>query len=77
MPARRWSEMGALQRALVLAASVVQFALLGAALWDLRRRDGSQIRGPKRLWSGIVFVNYVGPIAYFALGRKSPEFVSE
>ena len=55
----------------MLTAAAVQFALLGAALWDLRRRDASLVRGPKRLWRGVVFVNWAGPIAYFTVGRKS------
>jgi len=49
--------------------SVIQFALLGAALWDLRKRSASQIRGSKWMWTPIVFINFIGPIAYFAFGR--------
>lgn len=70
MATRRWAEMGAPQRAFLFAATMVQFALLGAALWDIRRRDAALVRGPKRVWSGVVFINWIGPIAYFALGRK-------
>jgi hypothetical protein len=49
---------------------LVQFILLGVALWDLRQRSGDRINGPKKLWSLVVFINYVGPIAYLVLGRK-------
>lgn len=58
------------RKALVLTAAAVQFVRLGAALWNLRRRDASLVRGPKRLWRGVVFVNWAGPIAYFTVGRK-------
>jgi hypothetical protein len=47
-----------------------QLALLVAALTDIRRRPASEIKGGKRLWTALAFVNGVGPIAYFAFGRK-------
>lgn len=70
MAKRHWAEMSVPQRAFLFAASMAQFALLGAALWDIRRRDAALVRGPKRVWSGVVFINWIGPIAYFTLGRK-------
>lgn len=48
---------------------LIQLGLMAAALWDLSRR--SAVRGPKWLWIVvIVFVNMVGPIAYFLVGRE-------
>ena len=41
-----------------------------AALADLRRRPAEQINGSKRLCVAASFVNFAGPIAYFAFGRK-------
>jgi hypothetical protein len=49
---------------------VVQLGLLAAALVDIYRRPDGEIRGPKRLWAAVAFVNYVGPISYFLFGRK-------
>ena len=49
---------------------IVQFSLFAAALWDIRRRPAAQVRGPKALWTAAAFVNFVGPISYFAFGRK-------
>jgi hypothetical protein len=75
MNARRkksWSEMTPAQRVWVVVGAIVQMALLGIALADLRRRPASEIRGSKGLWRSAVFVNYFGPIAYFLLGRKRP-----
>jgi len=48
----------------------VQVALLAAALVDLRRRPADQINGSKAVWSAVAFVNFLGPLAYFAFGRR-------
>lgn len=48
---------------------LIQLALMVAALIDLVRRAGT--RGPKWLWLLVIlFVNILGPILYFVLGRK-------
>jgi hypothetical protein len=46
--------------------------LLVAALKDIHRRPAAEIKGGKRLWTAVAFVNTIGPIAYFAFGRKPP-----
>jgi hypothetical protein len=68
--ARRWSEMSTRQRSSVVVAGVVQLLLAAAALRDLRRRPTDQVRGSKKLWAAAAFVNFVGPLAYFAFGRR-------
>jgi hypothetical protein len=67
---KRFSALPPRSRALIIVGAVVQFALQGAALRDLRRRPAGQIKGPKPLWVALSFVNYVGPIAYLTFGRK-------
>ncbi len=67
---RRWSELSGAQRGGIVAAGVVQLSLCAAALADLRRRPAEQVRGSKKLWTAACFVNVVGPIAYFTLGRR-------
>ena len=52
--------------------AVVQVTLLAAAQIDITRRPKEQIRGAKLLWRILVLVNFIGPIAYFAIGRKRP-----
>jgi len=48
---------------------VLQLALLVFALIDLARRP--RANGPKWLWVLIiVFINLIGPIAYFLVGRQ-------
>lgn len=67
---RRWQDLSPRQRRGIVVSGVVQVALLLAALRDLRRRPAEQIRGSKRLWSAAVFVNWLGPLAYFLYGRR-------
>ena len=54
------------------APGIFQDALLAAELVDIHRRPVEEIRGRKWLWSVAALVNFtgIGPIAYFALGRK-------
>jgi hypothetical protein len=48
---------------------ILQLAMMIAALVDLIRRENT--RGPKWFWALIIiFINYIGPIIYFAAGRK-------
>jgi len=58
------------QRAGVVLAGIIQIALLVAALRDIRKRDAEELRGSKMMWGAISFINFIGPITYFALGRK-------
>jgi hypothetical protein len=70
MTRKRWSELSGRQQAAIVAAAVVQQALAAATLWDLRRRPSAQVRGSRKLWVAAVFVNFVGPLAYFTVGRR-------
>ena len=48
---------------------VLQLGLMAVALIDLARRE--RTRGPKWLWVlVIIFVNLIGPIIYFVIGRE-------
>jgi Phospholipase_D-nuclease N-terminal len=67
---KRWSDLSTEQRAGVVGAGLVQIGLLVAALVDLRRRPADEIRGSKVMWAAISFVNFFGPLAYFAFGRN-------
>lgn len=53
-----------------VVANLAHMALMALAIRDLRQRPEEEINGNKRLWYGIVLVQIVGPIAYFAFGRK-------
>ena len=67
---KRWSDRTRTQKIRIVLGGAVQLALLVAALTDIRRRPAAEIKGGKRLWTTLSFVNFVGPIAYFAFGHK-------
>ena len=67
---KKWSELSQGQRRLIVAAAVVEVVLLAAALIDIKRRPADQIKGSKRMWTSLAFVNIVGPLAYFIFGRR-------
>ena len=71
--ARRWSDLSEGSRRLIIAAAIGEAVLKTAVLVDIRRRPASQIRGSKRMWIlAAVLVNSagVGPLSYFAFGRR-------
>jgi hypothetical protein len=67
---KRWSELSRRQRISIVVAGGLQLLLAAAALLDLRRRPSDQVRGSKKLWAAATSVNFVGPLAYFAFGRR-------
>lgn len=67
---KKWSELSGGQRFGVVLGALVQFALQGAALRDLAKRPKEQVNGPKAAWVAATFINTIGPIAYFIIGRK-------
>ena len=67
---RKWSELSSRERVVIVVLTVLQVGLLAAAQRDLGRREADEVNGPKRLWRLICLVNFAGPIAYFAVGRK-------
>jgi hypothetical protein len=57
--------------ALLVPIVVIQLGLMIAALIDLEHEDRRVRGGSKLVWALIiVFVNVIGPIAYFAAGRE-------
>jgi hypothetical protein len=67
----RWSDLTRTQRLLLATAAAGELSLKVAALIDMQRRPPSQIRGPKALWRAAMVVNLLGPVSYFAFGRKN------
>jgi hypothetical protein len=67
---RRWAKLSDRQRTLLLVAAGAELSLKIAALIDIKRRPATQIRGPKALWRAAMAVNLLGPLSYFAVGRK-------
>ena len=53
---------------LLIPIFIIQLALIAFALADLVRRENT--RGPKWVWVLVIlFVNMIGPIVYFLVGR--------
>ena len=56
---------------LLIPLAVIQLALLGFALRDLLNPERRVKGGNKLVWALIiVFVNLIGPLAYFFVGRE-------
>jgi hypothetical protein len=57
--------------ALLLPVVAIQLGLMVAALFDLEKDDRRVRGGNKIIWVLIVvFLNIVGPLAYFLAGRE-------
>lgn len=67
---RRWADTGPGARVAIVVTGAAQLGLLGAALLDIGRREPDQIKGPRWAWAMASFVNVIGPIVYFAVGRR-------
>jgi len=67
---KKWSERSRRSRTLIVAAGAIEVVLLVATLIDIKRRPADQIKGSKRMWTALAFVNIAGPISYFTLGRR-------
>jgi hypothetical protein len=72
MNRKRWSDLTPTQKTALLTAISVQLSLAATAWVDLARRPIEQVRGSKAAWAAVIAVNFVGPIGYFAFGRRNP-----
>lgn len=68
---KQWKDLSAGQRGVTGLLGVVQVSLAIAAWADLARRPAAQVNGRKGIWAAVIGINFVGPIAYFAKGRRS------
>lgn len=71
-PKKRWQDLTPVQRGAIVVLAAAEMAATTAAAVDLVRRDPSQVRGSKWLWAPLLVVQPVGPLAYFAFGRRPP-----
>jgi uncharacterized small protein (DUF1192 family) len=67
---KKWNDLSAGQRNAIKILAVAELSLKIAMLIDIRRRPASQIRGPKNAWRAAAAVNTLGPVSYFAFGRR-------
>lgn len=69
---RWWDELSASGKVLVMLLAAMQLSLAVSAWTDLVERPAVQVNGSKRRWAAIIAVNFIGPILYFARGRRAP-----
>lgn len=69
-PHARWSELSTSRKVGTVAVGLVQVTLTAAAYRDLARRPADEVNGTKLAWGLAILVNWIGPIAYFAKGRR-------
>ena len=67
---KKWNDLTGAQQAGMGLLGVVQLGLLVAAQIDLSRRTDEQVNGLKAVWRAVALINFVGPLAYFAVGRR-------
>ena len=70
MSKKKWSHLTVAQKRIIYVAGAAEVVATAAALWDLARRPADQVRGPKAAWVVAFFVQPVGPLAYFAAGKR-------
>lgn len=67
---KKWADLSPAKQAGIGLLGVLEIGLLVAAQIDLTRRSAEQVNGPKPLWRVLSFVNFIGPLAYFTIGRR-------
>ena len=67
---KKWSDLTSGQQRAICIAGAAEAVITAAALWDLAHRPADKVRGPKVAWVLASFVQPVGPLAYFAKGRR-------
>jgi hypothetical protein len=72
-----WKDLTDAQKFAFGFLGAVELILLIAALCDIRRRPAEEIHGSKRMWTGLAFIEFFGPIAYFLFGRRRQPILSQ
>ena len=66
---RKWRDMSDKEQTAVLILVSIQLALAATAWADLASRPEDEVNGRKRTWAALIGINFIGPLAYFRLGR--------
>ena len=70
MARKKWSDLTSGQQTAILVVGCIQLSLAATAWADLATRPASEVAGSKAKWAAIIAINFVGPLAYFARGRR-------
>lgn len=65
-----FNDMSTVTRVSLIAGVLVEVAGKIASWVDLSRRPAEAVRGPKWVWALAQFINGLGPVAYWAFGRR-------
>jgi hypothetical protein len=67
----RWSDFSPQQKRAIALGAILEMIMTTVALGDLARRPARQVRGRKLVWVLTFFVQPIGPILYFLVGRRN------
>jgi hypothetical protein len=67
---KTWNDFSTGQKVAMIVLGLIQLTLLVAAQRDIGKRRDSEINGSRGMWRALAFINWVGPISWFAFGRK-------
>ncbi|WP_225973208.1 PLD nuclease N-terminal domain-containing protein [Nesterenkonia natronophila] len=67
---QQWDNLSPSKQAGTMVLASIQLSLAVSAWADLAARPASQVNGRKGMWAVIIAVNFIGPIAYFLIGRR-------
>ncbi|WP_066518631.1 PLDc N-terminal domain-containing protein [Curtobacterium ammoniigenes] len=67
---QKFSDLDGSAQAGITLLGIGQVALAVAAFIGLARTPKRRVRGPKAVWIPVILVNWIGPIAFFLVGRK-------
>lgn len=73
----RWSDFKTWQKVLLVKVGLVEIGAFIVAWTDLNRRSPELINGNKKLWRAALFLNGIGPLAYFTKGRKKSTWTED
>jgi hypothetical protein len=67
---KRWSDLSPRQQTAIVLSAIAELIMTTIALGDLARRPARKVRGWKLLWVFAFFVQPIGPVLYFLVGRR-------
>lgn len=70
MAKQKWSDLTTMQKRAIGVGGALEAVMTLAALRDLASRRDDEVRGPKAAWVLAFVIQPIGPIAYFAAGRR-------
>ena len=78
MARKKWSDLTSGQQTAILVVGCIQLSLAGRLARSAHAVAASEVAGSKAKWAAIIAINFVGPLAYFARGRRVevPEVLS-